>query len=392
MQHEAMHSRQRAVSNISDLVLPQHHIEHHHQLHQLHQLQHQQQQQREVAPIGKKRRGRQARQSLLTTNLKDAISRFTSVVGAPIVQPGGFRDFNGWLNSLARPQFSTVWLQLCGSVVSESNHFGEHDFHQLKKDVIHEIINQVVKRKTHESSKLVSTNARRQCIIPPTGNTVMTLLESYLAGIERERSGMHEQEGSSSSSGLRGFSEGDLKGSSSWKGLYDEDRNGIASTSNMWSSASSQASHREITGMGIECMDGSYNEVRAVGVSDCLHGGWRASEEQKFEGENDGRLGSIVNETRKDVYQSGSFKWHNRTMSTHGRQQKQNGRKATNSSMDISSLLSEEHTGGEVRKDRDLNLQTIQRKSNLWKSKLPSLSQLDAQIQMREQCESVRKR
>lgn len=131
--------------------------------------------------VVKKRRGRQPRQSLVTPPLRDAIAKFASVVGAPVLQPGGFRDFTGWLETISSPKFRPAWLQLSQAFLLESSSTHHDHIYQLKRDVVHEIINLVVKRKAHESSKLVSTNARRQSSIPPSGSTVMTIFESYLA-------------------------------------------------------------------------------------------------------------------------------------------------------------------------------------------------------------------
>lgn len=131
----------------------------------------------------KKRRGRQPRQSLVNSSLRQAVQNFTSHVGAPIIQPGGFRDFTGWLESIKSPRFQSSWIPLCQAFIVESSSFPEHQRHALKRDVVQEIIKLVVKRKPEESAKLVSTNARRQCNTPPSGNTVMTIFESYLVQI-----------------------------------------------------------------------------------------------------------------------------------------------------------------------------------------------------------------
>lgn len=138
---------------------------------------------RDTASIGKKRRGRQPRQSLLTSNLRNSIARFTAAVGCPVLQPAGFRDFNGWLQVISQPSYKSAWHSLCRSFISESAKISSRQIPTLKRDVIHEIINNVVKRKSHESAKLISTNARRQSTIPPSGHTVMTIFESYLATV-----------------------------------------------------------------------------------------------------------------------------------------------------------------------------------------------------------------
>lgn len=138
---------------------------------------------RDTTSIAKKRRGRQPRQSLLTSSLRNSIARFTGAVGSPVVQPAGFRDFNGWLQIISQPSYKPAWHALCRSFISESAKISSRQIPTLKKDVIHEIINNVVKRKSHESAKLISTNARRQSTIPPSGHTVMTIFESYLATV-----------------------------------------------------------------------------------------------------------------------------------------------------------------------------------------------------------------
>lgn len=134
----------------------------------------------ETAPIIKKRRGRLPRQTLLTESLLQAVATFTSSVGAPVLQPEGFRDISGWLDRLANVSNRPVWQALCFEFLTETRSTSLGLLVQMKRDVVQEIIRRVVKRKPHESSKLVSTNARRQCAIPPSGHSLMTIFETSL--------------------------------------------------------------------------------------------------------------------------------------------------------------------------------------------------------------------
>lgn len=138
---------------------------------------------REAASIKKKRRGRHPRQSLLTEKLRTAVLTFTSSVGAPIVQPGGFRDFNGWLQKISQSVHRRSWISLSRTFLVETSGLSASALSDLKKDIVHEIIANVVKRSPHESVKLVSTNARRQSASPSNGITVMTIFESYLQAL-----------------------------------------------------------------------------------------------------------------------------------------------------------------------------------------------------------------
>lgn len=138
--------------------------------------------------ITKKRRGRQPRPSLVTPNMHHAISKFTSAVGGPIIQPGGFRDYTGWLESIAGSTFQSDWTKLSQSFILESHSVDKNSVPQFKRDVVTEIINMVVKKMPHESSKLVSTNARRQCVSSPSsGTTVMTIFEGYLKTVSESQ-------------------------------------------------------------------------------------------------------------------------------------------------------------------------------------------------------------
>lgn len=362
LHHDALYTPQRLIPNVSDLVLSEH-------------------QHRDIPPIGKKRRGRQPRQSLLTNNLRQAIARFTSVVGAPIVQPGGFRDFNGWLTSLARPQYASAWHQLCDAFTSESRRFHSNDLYQLKRDVIHEIINLVVKRKPHESSKLVSTNARRQCTIPPTGNTVMTLLDSYLTEAPPYNRLEHHSQPPLVHQSLD-LSKDNF--SQSTQSLYIQ--NGpLPSKCSLPIDQPMHIDNHFFPQMQPLSKDTQHLLVH----SDSFH----ESSKNSFP---INQIGHIQHHSHRlepvspIPIQNGSLKWHRDSSSSRAsssRQQKNSSRKSANSNMDISSLLTDEHL--EVRRDRDV---FAQRRLSSQKSKLPSLSQLDAQLQFRERNERNRQR
>lgn len=153
--------------------------------------------------IAKKKRGRQPRPSLLSTNLQQAISGFTTAVGSPVYQPGGFRDITGWLESIADQSYQGAWTTLAGCFLQESANVEERRLLQVKKDVVTEIMTNVVKRLPHECNKLVSTNARRQCKQPPSGHTVMTLFESHIQRVAGTTKSLDRRGSSSrSSSGI----------------------------------------------------------------------------------------------------------------------------------------------------------------------------------------------
>lgn len=353
LHHGTLYPPQRLASNMSDLILPDH--------------------QKEMPSIGKKRRGRQPRQSLLNPNLKHAIAQFTSAVGAPIVQPGGFRDFNGWLASISKSQYSPAWQQLCQTFLCEKSHFPQSDIHQLKRDVIHEIINLVVKPKSHESSKLVSTNARRQCTVPLSGNTVMTLLDSYLASTPEPL----EIVSTSSfplSSHLSGVSKADLLQMPQTLYVHHD-----GPTKHSLPNTQPTRLFQSTTKLKPLSIDADHLLVH----SDSFHECTRISSYQTLQAENQ-RLDSRV----FDSPSIGSLKWHRDSINGRGVQngrQRKTSRNVTNG-MDIPSLLSEEV---DSRKD---NEPIVQKRSGAFKSKLPSLSQLDAQIRMRERFEQDRKR
>lgn len=151
--------------------------------------------------IAKKRRGRQPRPSLVSPSMQQAIAKFTSVVGGPVIQPGGFRDYTGWLESIASPRFQSDWTKLSQAFLQECKSVEDRTIPQLKKDVVTEIINKVVKKMPHESSKLVSTNARRQCVSSPSsGTTVMAIFETYLASVAESQDTQTKKSGGSASS------------------------------------------------------------------------------------------------------------------------------------------------------------------------------------------------
>lgn len=139
--------------------------------------------------ISKKRRGRQPRASLLSSKLQQEIAKFTGIVGPPVYHSGGFRDINGWLESIAHEKYGDAWASLSRCFLQESGHFDAQQVLQLKRDVVFEIMNHVVIRLPHECNKLVSTNARRQCKIASSGPTVMSLLESHLHNSGRSSGG-----------------------------------------------------------------------------------------------------------------------------------------------------------------------------------------------------------
>lgn len=131
--------------------------------------------------IMKKRRGRQPRASLLNANLEHAVTTFASRIGGPIVQPGKFRDFSGWLNTINGSEYTSAWESLCKSFINERDNVDPEQLDQLKIDIVHDIINRVVKQQPHESPKLVKTNARRQSNSnPQSGHTVMSIFQSRL--------------------------------------------------------------------------------------------------------------------------------------------------------------------------------------------------------------------
>lgn len=127
------------------------------------------------------RRGRQARLSQLTISMQSAVMAFSLRVGAPIhVPPAGFRDFRGWLTKLTSTASNDIWDGLIAAIAKEV-YCDIDTIHELKEDVIREIIRHVVVRRPEESVKLVSTNAGRQCLRPRSGLTLMVVFEQHLA-------------------------------------------------------------------------------------------------------------------------------------------------------------------------------------------------------------------
>ncbi|CAN8063915.1 unnamed protein product [Agarophyton chilense] len=129
----------------------------------------------------KKRRGRQPRQSLVTANLHQSIVEFAHKIGAPSLY-ADFRDFTGWNQRISGAQYEPAWRQLAQEVLRAAQDMGIHRLSDLKRDVIFDIMPLVVKKKPHETDKLVSTNARRQLINnkPSKQPTLMTLLEMHI--------------------------------------------------------------------------------------------------------------------------------------------------------------------------------------------------------------------
>lgn len=139
----------------------------------------------EVVSEERRRRGRQARPSQLSTKMRRACRRFSDAVGAPqVVEPAGFRDFRGWLALLGSRQCRGLWDELLATVAKEVD-CDSAAVHELKEDIVREIIKCVVIPRPDESAKLVSTNAGRQASRPKAGTTLMVVLEQQLARVDR---------------------------------------------------------------------------------------------------------------------------------------------------------------------------------------------------------------
>lgn len=133
------------------------------------------------SPPPKRRRGRQPRPSLLPAPLKRSVAAFAAAVGRPrVIEPAGFRDFRGWLAYISSPSAGTFWAPLVDAVYHECGGDAAK-IHELKQDLVREIVKAVVIPRDGESSKLVSTNCGRQCARPKGGVTVMTILDRVLA-------------------------------------------------------------------------------------------------------------------------------------------------------------------------------------------------------------------
>lgn len=132
------------------------------------------------SPPPKRRRGRQPRPSLLPAPLKRSVATFAAAVGRPrVIEPAGFRDFRGWLAYISSPPARQYWAPLVDAVYRECGN--DHaKVHELKQDLVREIVKAVVIPRDGESSKLVSTNCGRQCARPQGGMTVMTILDRVL--------------------------------------------------------------------------------------------------------------------------------------------------------------------------------------------------------------------
>lgn len=326
---------------------------------------------REPAAIVKKRRGRQPRQSLLTSNLRSAVARFTTAVGAPVLQPAGFRDFNGWLHTIAQPTYRSAWRSLCHAFILESSRVPARLVPTLKRDLVHDIINNVVKRKSHESAKLVSTNARRQSAIPPSGNTVMTIFESYLATV----SPVAHSRTSSSSAANVGVSGG---------------KAGVAGAP---ASATISAN-----GMGTAASHGRHDKFHhAYSLLSHAYAPHSSSSTQLHHSSHHHQHGHHHHQhghSRHAATNSNGTPTssHNVSFASHSSKSSKSSSKSSGesiraigaSSMDISALLIDDYSEPLSKKN------SIHRhSSSSTKSKLPSLSQLDEQL--RERSEKERK-
>ncbi|CDF37920.1 unnamed protein product [Chondrus crispus] len=136
----------------------------------------------------KRRRGRQPRQSLVSPTMHQSISQFANVIGGPVFVPAGFRDYSGWLSTISGPRYQLAWSNLVRAFTQECATVEQKTIPQLKRDVVTDIVNMVVDKRPHESAKLVSTNARRQCETRPSGGiSVMTIFEKHLLAQQEVR-------------------------------------------------------------------------------------------------------------------------------------------------------------------------------------------------------------
>lgn len=128
-----------------------------------------------------------------------------------------FRDFMGWTSKISGAQYVPAWRQLAQDVLKASQDIGPHRLAELKRDVIFDIMGLVVKKKPHETDKLVSTNARRQLNNKnPKQHTLMTLLEMHIGEMHNLRS---RSSGGGSSSAMGGSSMAPVASSSSSMGM-----------------------------------------------------------------------------------------------------------------------------------------------------------------------------
>ncbi len=151
----------------------------------------------------KRRRGRQPRPCTLSGPARMAAATFAASVGSPrVVEPAGFRDFVGWLQRLQSPSAADAWNRLLSSLLSEAG--GDvATVQRIQSEVVREIIANVITIRAGESSKLISTNARRQSARPEHGTTLMKIFDRALARAARANSGVpsiHRFNASSSSS------------------------------------------------------------------------------------------------------------------------------------------------------------------------------------------------
>lgn len=130
-----------------------------------------------------------------------------------------FRDFIGWTSRISGAQYVPAWRQLAQDVLKANQEIGAHKLSELKRDVIFDIMGLVVKKKPHETDKLVSTNARRQLNNKnPKQHTLMTLLEMHMSEMSNVRS-RSSGGGGSSSSAMGSSSMAPLASSSSSMGM-----------------------------------------------------------------------------------------------------------------------------------------------------------------------------
>lgn len=154
----------------------------------------------------KRRRGRQPRPCTLSGPARMAAATFAASVGSPrVVEPAGFRDFVGWLQRLQSPSTSDAWNRLLSSLLSEAGGDAA-TVQRIQSEVVREIIANVITIRAGESSKLISTNARRQSARPEHGTTLMKIFDRALARAARGHSSgipsMHRFNGGTSSSGV----------------------------------------------------------------------------------------------------------------------------------------------------------------------------------------------
>lgn len=134
----------------------------------------------EGAPASKRRRGRQPRTSPLSSAVRAAAAQFALEVGAPrVIEPAGFRDFAGWLQRLSSNAAADAWARLLRAVLADCG--GDLEaLRRIQPEVVREIIANVVTIRQGESSKLVSTNARRQSSRPEQGLTLLKIFDNKI--------------------------------------------------------------------------------------------------------------------------------------------------------------------------------------------------------------------